>query len=203
MEITEIRIKLMDEPGERLRAFCSITLDDCFVIRDLKIIEGANGLFVAMPSRKLSARCQQCGTKNHTRAFYCNHCGQRQKTAPAARAEEGRPKLYADIAHPINTSCREMLQEKLVQAFQEEVRKSQLPGYVPSYFDFEDEGEIDLPENPRSAAPKVDGMRSERFEVHGPHKVRAPRMSDRLPLPEKRTAAAAETPRDAFGAGIL
>ena len=41
MEITEVRIKLMDEvAGERLHAFCSITLDDCFVIRDLKIIEG-------------------------------------------------------------------------------------------------------------------------------------------------------------------
>lgn len=201
MEITEIRIKLMEEPGERLRAFCSITLDDCFVIRDLKIIEGANGLFVAMPSRKLSARCSHCGTKNHTRAFYCNHCGQRQKAPQASRDDEGRPKLYADIAHPINTACREMLQEKLIAAFQEEVRKSQLPGYVPSYFDFEDEGEIDLPD-PRTAAAKSDAppaARNERFEVHGPHKVRAPRMA--TALPEKRTPA--EAPRDAFGAGIL
>ena len=39
MEITEVRIKLMEESGERLQAFCSITFDDCFVIRDLKIIE--------------------------------------------------------------------------------------------------------------------------------------------------------------------
>ena len=39
MEITEVRIKLMEEPGERLKAFCSITFDNCFVIRDLKIIE--------------------------------------------------------------------------------------------------------------------------------------------------------------------
>ena len=52
MEITEVRIKLMDEPGERLKAFCSITFDDSFVVRDLKIIEGASGLFIAMPSRK-------------------------------------------------------------------------------------------------------------------------------------------------------
>ena len=52
MEITEVRVKLMDEPGERLQAFCSITFDDAFVVRDLKIIEGAKGVFVAMPSRK-------------------------------------------------------------------------------------------------------------------------------------------------------
>ena len=53
MEITEVRVKLMEEAGERLQAFCSITLDDAFVVRDLKIIEGATGPFVAMPSRKL------------------------------------------------------------------------------------------------------------------------------------------------------
>ncbi|MBL9083218.1 MAG: septation protein SpoVG family protein, partial [Planctomycetaceae bacterium] len=38
MEITEVRIKLMEDSGERLQAFCSITFDHCFVIRDLKII---------------------------------------------------------------------------------------------------------------------------------------------------------------------
>ena len=60
MEITEVRVKLMDEPGERLKAFCSITFDDCFVVRDLKIIEGTSGPFVAMPSRKLTAHCPNC-----------------------------------------------------------------------------------------------------------------------------------------------
>ncbi len=75
MEITEVRIKLMEEAGERLQAFCSITFDDCFVIRDLKIIDGSNGPFVAMPSRKLTSHCLQCGAKNHLRANYCNECG--------------------------------------------------------------------------------------------------------------------------------
>ena len=77
MEITEVRVKLMDEPGERLQAFCSITFDDSFVVRDLKIIEGTTGPFVAMPSRKLTAHCYQCGCKNHIRAAYCNQCGSR------------------------------------------------------------------------------------------------------------------------------
>ena len=63
MEITEVRIKLMEEPGERLKAFCSITFDGCFVVRDLKIIEGTSGPFVAMPSRKLTSHCPRCRTK--------------------------------------------------------------------------------------------------------------------------------------------
>jgi stage V sporulation protein G len=50
LEISEIRITLRDD--NKLRGFASITLDNCFVIRGLKIIEGASGLFIAMPSRK-------------------------------------------------------------------------------------------------------------------------------------------------------
>lgn len=50
MKITEIRISLRDD--EKLKAFVSITLDNCFVIRGLKIIRGNKGLFVAMPSRR-------------------------------------------------------------------------------------------------------------------------------------------------------
>ena len=50
MEITEIRITLRDD--DKLRGFASITLDNCFVVRGLKIIEGATGMFVAMPNRR-------------------------------------------------------------------------------------------------------------------------------------------------------
>jgi stage V sporulation protein G len=50
LEITEVRVTLRDE--DKLRAFVSITLNDCFVVRGLKIIQGTNGMFVAMPSRK-------------------------------------------------------------------------------------------------------------------------------------------------------
>src|SRR5512137_2648206 len=99
----------MDEPGERLKAFCSITFDDSFVVRDLKIIEGANGPFVAMPSRKLTAHCPNCRSKNHLRAAFCNQCGARLREPQTLRDDEGRTKLYADIAHPINSSCREAI----------------------------------------------------------------------------------------------
>ena len=129
MEITEVRIKLMEEASERLQAFCSITFDNSFVIRDLKIIEGANGPFVAMPSRKLTAHCPQCGCKNHLRAAHCNQCGGRLAEDRLVKDEDGRAKLYADIAHPINSACREMIQERVIREFQLEVGRSKLPGY--------------------------------------------------------------------------
>lgn len=50
MEITEVRITLRNE--EKLKAFASITFDDCFVVRGLKVISGSQGYFVSMPSRK-------------------------------------------------------------------------------------------------------------------------------------------------------
>jgi stage V sporulation protein G len=141
MEITEVRIKLMEEPSERLRAFCSITFDNCFVIRDLKIIDGTNGPFVAMPSRKLTAHCPRCRCKNHLKASYCNQCGYKFEEVPELRDESGRNKLYADIAHPINSACREVIQDRVVKAFEEELEKSKLPGYVSSYDDYNDSGE--------------------------------------------------------------
>jgi stage V sporulation protein G len=57
------------------------------------------------------------------------------------RDESGRNKLYADIAHPINSACREAIQECIVKAFEEELEKSKLPGYVSSYDDYNDSGE--------------------------------------------------------------
>jgi stage V sporulation protein G len=50
MKITEVKVFPVNE--ERLKAYVSITFDDCFVVRDLKVIQGTSGLFVAMPSKK-------------------------------------------------------------------------------------------------------------------------------------------------------
>lgn len=50
MKITDVKVFPVNE--ERLKAYITITIDDCFVIRDLKIIKGHDGLFVAMPSKK-------------------------------------------------------------------------------------------------------------------------------------------------------
>lgn len=136
MEITEIRIKLMDDPSDRLQAFCSITFDGCFVIRDLKIIQGTKGSFVAMPSRKLMDRCPRCEAKNHLRARYCNDCGARLQEERAVKNDDGRAKLYADIAHPINSECRDTIQRQVLEAYAAELEKSRLPGYVCTYDDY-------------------------------------------------------------------
>ncbi|MCU0715125.1 MAG: septation protein SpoVG family protein [Pirellula sp.] len=137
MEITEVRIKLMEESEDRLRAFCSITIDHCFVIRDLKIIEGTNGPFVAMPSRKMSARCGRCGNKNHLRSQYCNQCGSRLRGPQDLReVEGGNPnKLYADIAHPINQACRDLIQSSVIGEYMLELERAKLPGYKSRYDD--------------------------------------------------------------------
>ena len=50
MEVTEVRVFPVEE--EKLKAYVTITFDDCFVVRDLKVINGNNGLFVAMPSKR-------------------------------------------------------------------------------------------------------------------------------------------------------
>ncbi len=136
MEITEVRIKLMDDPHDRLQAFCSITFDGCFVIRDLKIIQGAKGPFVAMPSRKLTDRCPKCQCKNHLRALYCNQCGAKLDDERATKDTDGRAKLYADIAHPINSECRELIQEHVIKAFDQELVFAQQPDYVCTYDDY-------------------------------------------------------------------
>jgi stage V sporulation protein G len=137
VEITEIRIKLVEDNNERLQAFCSVTFDNAFVVRDVKIIQGAKGSFVAMPSRKLADRCTQCGCKNHLRARYCNQCGARLDEFRATRLVDGRAKLHADVAHPINSACREKIQTAIIAAYEQELERSKLPGYRSTYDDFE------------------------------------------------------------------
>ena len=131
-----MRIKLMEESEDRLRAFCSITFDNCFVVRDLKIIEGSHGPFVAMPSRKLSHRCARCGNKNHIRSNYCNNCGSRLRDNRSSGGDDDTPnKLYADVAHPINQSCRDLIQHHVVEEYHLELERAKLPGYVSRYDD--------------------------------------------------------------------
>jgi stage V sporulation protein G len=198
VEITEVRVKLMEEPGERLQAFCSITFDDAFVVRDLKIIEGSTGPFVAMPSRKLTAHCYQCGCKNHLRAAFCNQCGTRMKEPTGGKDDEGRAKLYADIAHPINSICREMIQQRVIQAFEEERARSKLPGYVPSYEDFE----------PETIAPSASPQRSPAVmtQIQGAEKPRGPhKIPTQKPQPQQVTDGHAHNGHatNGFGAGVF
>ncbi len=196
MEITEVRIKLMEEAGERLQAFCSITFDDCFVIRDLKIIDGTNGPFVAMPSRKLTSHCMQCGSKNHLRANYCNECGAKLNPNRAPLDEDGRAKLYADIAHPINSACREMIQDRIITEFYDEIERSKQPGYVSRY----DDADLDyIParhsRGPRSHPTTSYGRPANERSSRPTHQEGAPRAPHKAlaAQPPAAKAAAAKT----------
>src|SRR5213080_2738017 len=153
--------------NERLQAFCSVTFDDAYVVRDLKIIEGTKGSFVAMPSRKLTDRCPGCGSKNHLRARYCNQCGGKLDEDRATRDADGRVKLHADIAHPINSACREVIQSAVLKAFHAEKERSKLPGYVCTYDDYDSDYE------PPSYAQVVQEAGATRgYRTHGSHSSR-------------------------------
>lgn len=138
MEITEVRVKLVANKDDRLKGFCSMTIDNDFVIRDIKVIEGTNGLFVAMPSRKMSDHCRDCGGKNHLRAAFCNNCGAKLAPDRVKQDAKGRMKLHADIAHPINADCRKKIQEAIVKAFDAEDELSKSPDYKPTELDIDD-----------------------------------------------------------------
>ena len=209
MEITEVRIKLMEEPGERLKAFCSITFDNSFVIRDLKIIDGANGPFVAMPSRKLTSHCPGCGTKNHLRGLYCNQCGKRLAESRAPKDADGRAKLYADIAHPINSHCREMIQDCVIQEYYEEIERAKQPDYVSRYDDFD----FEYSDAPRSRPARFDQPHVSPSSDPPHMGTKSPAASDvAVTKPHYRrnsgpdSADAAHAPPsdvDSFGAGIF
>lgn len=143
MEISEVRVKLVANQDDRLKAFCSMTLDNEFVIRDVKIIEGTGGLFVAMPSRKMSDHCGKCGGKNHLRAKFCSNCGTQLHDNRVKPDAHGHLKLHADIAHPINAACRKNIQETILAAFNEELERSKQPGYRPVELDDDDTSSTD------------------------------------------------------------
>ncbi len=86
MEITEIRVSVRTE--ERLKAYVTVTFDNCFVVRHVRIVQTEKGLLVSMPSRKLPD-----GT-------------------------------HKDIAHPISQDFRKKLEDRILAAYEEELKKS-------------------------------------------------------------------------------
>lgn len=208
MDITEVRIKLMDDPHDRLQGFCSVTFDACFVIRDLKIIQGTKGSFVAMPSRKLTDRCPKCNTKNHLRSLFCNQCGARLEEDRAAKEPDGRAKLYADIAHPINSDCREMIQTRVLESYDEELIRAKKPGYICTYDDYGEERYATLSEPIEETAQPtvVSGSDDAAHRIEPAGQPGPPHHS--VAADSRQSASAAAVSRDGadsndqFGAGI-
>lgn len=84
MQITDVRVRKITKEG-KMKAVVSMTLDDEFVVHDIKIIDGDKGLFIAMPSR---------------------------------RAGDGE---FRDIAHPINSETRDMIQRVILEKYADAV----------------------------------------------------------------------------------
>ena len=123
MEITETRVSPVEKPTGRLKGFASITFDNVFVIRGIRIIEGEEGLFIAMPNRKTEYRCGGCGAWNVFHARYCNRCGKEILRQPEPeKKEENDAKNYRDIAHPISNEFREYIQKQILEVYNTQVK---------------------------------------------------------------------------------
>ena len=145
MEVTEVKIQLRDREDGRLKAYATVTFDNAFVVRDMKIIDGRKGLFVAMPSRKRRVPCSHCGYRNVVGSRYCNRCGANiEKIARSPENLDNRTQ-HRDIAHPITTEAREYIQGKVIEAYKEE--KERRGG-----------GEVEKPQEPSEERPKEENL---------------------------------------------
>ena len=139
MEITEIRVFLKEGQDKKLKAYATLTFDNEFVVRNIKVIQGANGFFIAMPSRKLKSSCHKCKFRNEVGSKFCNQCG---ASLPAQREEQSQKDAKAehrDIAHPITQHFREYIQTKILETYKKELEAN--PQVSPSAAMLSDEGD--------------------------------------------------------------
>ena len=122
MEITDVRIRLSGKKSNRVKAFATVTFDDAFVVRDMRIIEGRSGLFVAMPSRPLKDACPKCGYRNAVRSKYCSGCGGELSVDMSAEVDD--KSLHRDVAHPITQEMRDYIHNKVIEAYKAELQNS-------------------------------------------------------------------------------
>lgn len=125
MEITQVRVHLQEAEGSKLKAFVTVTFDNMFIVRDLKVIEGKKGLFVAMPSVKMKQACPACRRKVPIGSRYCSDCGGKlpQPVREPKIEDDGRED-HKEIAHPITSEAREYIRSKVLDAFDSEKKKS-------------------------------------------------------------------------------
>jgi stage V sporulation protein G len=123
MKITEVRIFPSEGRDGKLKAFATMTFDDWFVVRNVKIIQGTSGLFVAMPSRKVMDSCPKCRFKNARGSRFCNQCGKELpvKNEPSEDEAGQKQSGHMDIAHPVTPECRVYIQKQILEAYEKEM----------------------------------------------------------------------------------
>ena len=146
MKITEVRIFPTESKDGKLKAFATMTFDDWFVVRNVKVIQGTSGLFVAMPSRKAVDSCPKCSFKNARGSKYCNQCGGALPVNQSQTEEASeRQGAHMDIAHPITQDCRVYIQEEILKGYKKEMDKKETEGgsYKPA-----DEKDLNVEKEP-------------------------------------------------------
>ena len=120
MRITNVEIKLAAAVERPCLAYATITFDGCFIVRDLRIIAGANGPIVVMPDRVKCDHCPACRHKTPIMDKFCGKCGLRLAVGRDVALEvmaNGKAKRYYDVAHPLNSSCREVVNAAVLGEF--------------------------------------------------------------------------------------
>ena len=118
MEITSIRISKIKSENSIVKAVVSVVFDTCFVVNNIKIIDGIRGLFIGMPSRKSRIECQMCKAKIDSGSIYCSECG---KSVPIKAGEYDSRKDDRDIAHPITNDFREHVSQRILEEYNNDV----------------------------------------------------------------------------------
>jgi stage V sporulation protein G len=122
---------------------------------------------------------------------------------------DGRAKLYADIAHPINSACREMIQDVVVREYDEELERAQDPNYVSRYDDFDmDYFEVKRPVAPSHNGTRVDPPHHRDGRSGEPnhavnHRDSSAAHRGAAPPPKSASRPVTRSISDGFGAGIL
>jgi len=154
MEITDVKVFLKEGQDKKLKAYATVTFDNCFVVRNVKVIEGNKGMFVAMPSRKMKDPCPKCHFRNTVRSKFCNQCGStlpqsEPKPVMGSAEDMTRQSEHKDIAHPITTECRDYIQKKVLEAYDVEKAggtssESKPVSAASTYRKIEEESDIEL-----------------------------------------------------------
>ena len=98
LKITKVDVRRYDN-GSNMKALASVVLDDCFIVRDIRVIEGNNGLFVAMPNRKKGGDAKVV-------------------TEEVATAPETVEEERLDIVYPINKEGRKMIEDAVLAEYE-------------------------------------------------------------------------------------
>ena len=128
MRVTEVKVFLVTD--DKLRAFVSVVLDECFMVNDIKVIEGRDGRFISMPSR---------------------------------RKRNGK---FKDIAHPLNTETRQMLEDEILEEYERVANGEETPS---------------RPRDSEEAAPRRPRRRNRNNAKATPNEAEAPAAAAAVP----------------------